>query len=69
MGHVARIRDMTKTYKTLVSKLEGRRSKWTGHIARMKYMRNTYKTLIDKPEGRHRHRWEDNIKIYIMGMG
>jgi len=31
---------------------------------------NTYKILVGKPEekrplGRHRHRWEDNIRMYV----
>jgi hypothetical protein len=33
-------------------------------------MRNTYKNLVGKsewkrPRGRPRHRWEDNIRIYL----
>jgi hypothetical protein len=41
-----------------------------GHVACTGEMRNAYEILGGKSEGkrpfwRHRHRWEDNIKIYI----
>jgi hypothetical protein len=37
-------------------------------------MRNVYKMLVGKPEGkrplgRPRHRWEDNIRMDVMGIG
>jgi hypothetical protein len=37
-------------------------------------MRNTYRILVGKPEGktplgRPRHRWEDNIKLNLGGVG
>jgi len=40
------------------------------HVARMRQIRNAYKILAGKPERkkslvRPRHRWEDNIKIYL----
>jgi hypothetical protein len=36
--------------------------------------KNAYKDLAEKPEGkkqlgRPRHRWEDNIEIYLKGIG
>jgi hypothetical protein len=45
-----------------------------GHIERLEEMRNAYKILVAKPEGkrplgRHRHRWEDNIKMYLSEIG
>jgi len=46
------------------------RIKWKVHVARMRQIRNAYKILAGKPERkkslmRPRHRWEDNIKIYL----
>jgi len=43
---------------------------WAGHAARMGERRGVNRVLVRKPEGRRlfgrtRHRWEDNIKIYI----
>jgi len=36
--------------------------------------RGMYRVLVEKPEGRRplgrpRHRWEDNIKIYLLEVG
>jgi hypothetical protein len=36
-------------------------------------LRNLYNNLVGKPEGkrplgRHRHRWEDNIKMDLIGI-
>jgi hypothetical protein len=44
--------------------------KWTRHLAGMMEMRNVYNILGGKPDvkrplGRCRHRWENNIKIYL----
>jgi hypothetical protein len=44
-----------------------------GHVAGMGEMRNTYNVLVEKPVvtkplGMLRHRWQDNIKIYIRGI-
>jgi hypothetical protein len=38
-----------------------------GHVARMGEMINTHKMLVRMPEGKlsPRHRWEDNIKMYV----
>jgi hypothetical protein len=46
------------------------RMRWAGHVATMGEMRNAYNILIGKPEGkrplgRTKHRWEDNIGIYL----
>jgi hypothetical protein len=43
---------------------------WVWHVAYMGEMRNTYKIMARKPHGkrpcgRHRHRWEDNIRLYL----
>jgi hypothetical protein len=55
------------------------RIKWAGNIARLGRKRNAYRHLVGKPEGkrplgRPRHRWNENIEIYIretvyVGMG
>ena len=44
--------------------------RWAGHVARMGEGRGVYGVLVGKPEGkrplgRPRHRWEDNIKMYL----
>jgi hypothetical protein len=46
--------------------------KWAGHVARMGEERKVYKVLVGKPEGkrplgRPRRRWEDGIRIWILG--
>jgi hypothetical protein len=47
--------------------------KYEGHVAGMGKMKNAYKTSIEEPGGkrpfgRPKHRWEDNIKIYLKGI-
>jgi hypothetical protein len=42
------------------------------HVALMGEMRNVFKILVRKPEmkralRRPRHRWEVNIKLYLLG--
>jgi hypothetical protein len=42
----------------------------TGHATRIGEKRNPYRVLVGKPEGkktlrRPRHKWEDNIKMYL----
>jgi len=44
--------------------------RWAGHVAHMGKMRGTYKILVGRPEGsrqlgRPRHRWWDDIKMYL----
>lgn len=44
------------------------------HVTRMVEMRNAYRILVGKckgkkPVGRHRHRWENNFKIGLKGIG
>jgi len=41
-----------------------------GHVVHMGERKGIYRVLVGKPEGkrplgRPRHRWEDNIKIFI----
>jgi hypothetical protein len=47
-----------------------RRMRWAGHVTRMGEKRNPYVIFVGKPEGkrllgRPRHKWLDNIKIYL----
>jgi hypothetical protein len=53
---------------------KSRQVRWAGHVARMGDKRNAYKILVGKPEGkrplgRPRHRWVDNIKMNLTGIG
>jgi len=48
--------------------------RWPGHVARIGEMRNVDKILVGKPEWkkqfrRTRRRWEDNIRLDLMGVG
>jgi len=50
------------------------RTGWTGHVARIGGERNTYDILVRKPEGKRQlrrptHRWEDNIRMDLRGIG
>jgi len=41
-----------------------------GHVAHMGEGRGVHRVLVGKPEGRRpRHRWEDNIKMYLWEVG
>jgi hypothetical protein len=51
-----------------------RRIRWAGHVARIGEDRGVHRVLVGKPEGtrplgRPRHKWEDNIKIYLQEVG
>ena len=48
--------------------------RWAGHVARMGEERGAYRVLVGKPEGkrslgRARHRWVDNIGMYLQEVG
>jgi hypothetical protein len=54
----------------IVRVIKSRRMRWVGHVASMAEGRGVYRVLVGKPEGkwslgRPRHRWEDNIRIYL----
>jgi hypothetical protein len=54
--------------------IKSRRMRWAGHVARMGAKRNAYRLLLGKPEGkrplgRPRHRWVDNIRMYLGEVG
>jgi hypothetical protein len=49
-------------------------AKITGYVACMGQIRNAYRILVVKAEGKRplgiqRHRWEDNIKMYLRAVG
>ena len=53
---------------------KSRRIRWAGHVARKGDGRGVYRVLVGKPEGkrplgRPRHRWEDNVKMYLQEVG
>jgi hypothetical protein len=48
--------------------------RWAGYVARIAEGRGVHRVLVGKPEGkrqlgRPRHRWEDNIKMDLQGVG
>ena len=54
--------------------IKSRRMRWAGHVARMGEERGVYRVLVGKPEGkrplgRPRHRWVDNIRMDLQGVG
>ena len=58
----------------IVRVIKSRRMRLAGHVARMGERRGVYRVLMEKPEGkkapvRPRHRWEDNIKMGLQGVG
>ena len=58
----------------IVRVIKSRRMRWVGHVARMREGRGVYRVLVGQPEGRRplrrpRHRWEDNIRMDLRGMG
>jgi hypothetical protein len=58
----------------VVRVIKSRRMRWAGHVARIGEGRGVYRVLVRKlegkrPLGRPRHRWEDNIKMYLRDIG
>jgi hypothetical protein len=58
----------------IVRVIKLRRMRWVGYVARMGEGRGIYRVLVGRPEGKRllgspRHRWEDNIKLYIREVG
>ena len=54
--------------------IKSRRLRWAGHVARMEEGRSAFTILKRKPTGkrplgRPRHRWEDNIRMDLEGIG
>jgi hypothetical protein len=58
----------------IVRVIKSRKIRWVGHVARMGEGKDVYCVLVGKPEGkrslgRPSCRWEDNIKLYLQGVG
>jgi hypothetical protein len=58
----------------IIRVIKVRSIRWTEHIEHLGGMRNAYNILVGTPErnrrlGRHRHRWEDNIRMDLRGIG
>jgi hypothetical protein len=56
----------------IVRVIKSRRMRWAGYVARMGEGRDVYRVLVGKPkgkrpQGRPRCRWEDNIKLGLIG--
>jgi len=54
--------------------MKWRRMRWAGHVAHTGERRGLYGVLVLKNEGkslilRPRHRWDDNIKMYLQEVG
>jgi len=54
--------------------VKSRRMRWVGHELCIGERRSLYRVMVRKPEGkrplgRPRSRWEDNIKMYLQGVG
>jgi hypothetical protein len=55
----------------LVRVIKSRRMRWAGHVVHKGEGRGVYRVLVRKSEGkgllgRPRHRWEDNIRMYLV---
>ena len=54
----------------IVRVIKSRRLRWAGHVARLEEGRSAFKILTRKrPLGGPRHRWEDNIRMYLEEIG
>jgi len=58
----------------IVGVIKSRRILWAGHVAHMGEGGGVYRVLVGNPEGkrplgRPRHRWEDNITLYLQEVG
>ena len=55
--------------------IKSRSLRWAGNVTRMEEGRSVYKILTgskpigNRTLGRPRHRWEDNIKMYLKEIG
>jgi hypothetical protein len=59
---------------SIVRVIRSRTMRWAGHMSRMGEGRGVYRVLVGEPErkrplGIPRHRWEDNINLYLREMG
>jgi hypothetical protein len=54
--------------------IKARRIIWAEYVARKGEVRGAYNILVGRPDGRRplgrpRHRWEDNIRMYLEEIG
>jgi hypothetical protein len=63
---------MTSMYSSpnVIRVIRSRRMRWAEHVTRMGDRRVAYRILVVKAEGRRplgrpRHRWEDNITMFL----
>jgi hypothetical protein len=68
------MRSILYTFPNIIRQIKSRRMRWKGHVARMGEERKAYKILVGKPEGkgplgRLRHRWENEIRMDLRGIG
>jgi hypothetical protein len=54
--------------------IKSRKMTWVRHVTCMREGSSVYSVLVGRPEGkrplgRPRHRWEDNINIYLREIG
>jgi hypothetical protein len=59
---------------SIIRVIKARMMRWARHVACMGEVRGAYNILVGKPEGRRplgrpRHRWEDNILMYLWEIG
>jgi hypothetical protein len=62
------------TSSNIIRVIESKRMRWVGHVAFIEGMRSAYNILVGKTKGkillgRPRHRWEDNMIMYLREMG
>jgi hypothetical protein len=58
----------------IIRQISSRGMRWAGHVARIEEERNVHRVLVGKSEGRRplerpRRRWEDRIRMDLMGVG
>jgi hypothetical protein len=59
---------------SIIRMIKSRRIRWAGHVAPKGDKRNAYRILVRRPEGkmplgRPKHRWMNNIKMYLKETG
>jgi hypothetical protein len=67
-------RELNDLYSSpnIIRAIKSKSMRWAGHVARMGEKRGAHRILVGRPErplGRPRHRWEDNIKMDLQGVG
>jgi hypothetical protein len=64
--HNEELRDLYSS-PSIIRIIQSRTMRWASHVARMGEKTNAYRLLVGKrPLGRPRHRWVDNIGMYLL---